>query len=212
MFLTGLFSNPLLFVFYIAILVIIISVHEFAHAYMADRLGDPTPELAGRLTLNPKAHLDPLGSILFLLFGFGWGRPVPFDPYNLRNPRKDAALISLAGPASNLIMALGASLVLYLFNFSGTSEISSIGYSILVLFIRLNIILGVFNLLPFAPLDGFKIVGGFLNDNQAHDWYGLERYGMLFLIFFILPFAGEKSMLDIFVSPVISFLTGILVP
>jgi len=212
MFLSGLFSNPILFFAYIGILIVIVSIHEYAHAYTADRLGDPTPGLAGRLTLNPKAHLDPLGSLLFLLIGFGWGRPVPFDPYNLKDPRKDAALISFAGPASNLVMASVGSVILYLFNFNDASNISTIGYSIVMLFIRLNIVLGVFNLLPFAPLDGFKIVGGLLSEKQAQDWYGLERYGTIFLLFFILPFMGERSMLDIFISPVIAFLTGILIP
>jgi len=105
-----LFTNPLLFFVWILSLLIAISVHEAAHAYSAEYLGDPTPRLQGRTTLNPLAHLDPLGTLMLLLFRFGWGRPVQFDPYNLANPRRDAALISLAGPTSNLILATLASL------------------------------------------------------------------------------------------------------
>src|SRR3990172_11954241 len=100
-----LFNNPLSFVFWLLGLTVAITVHEFAHAYAAERLGDPTPRLMGRLTLNPLAHLDPLGTLMLLIARFGWGKPVQFDPFNLRHPRRDSALISLAGPASNLIMA-----------------------------------------------------------------------------------------------------------
>ena len=99
-----LFNNPLSFLFWLVALAMAITIHEFAHAYTADRLGDPTPRLQGRLTLNPLAHLDPLGTLMLLLVRFGWGKPVQFDPFNLKNPRKDGALISLAGPASNLLI------------------------------------------------------------------------------------------------------------
>src|SRR3989338_7102351 len=95
-------SLETLFIVIIALLSAI-TIHEFSHAWVADRLGDPTPRLMGRVTLNPLAHLDPIGTIALLLIGFGWGKPVPFDPFNLENPRRDSALIALAGPASNLI-------------------------------------------------------------------------------------------------------------
>src|SRR3990167_10568404 len=93
------------FVFFIPALLIALTVHEFSHALVADKLGDPTPRLMKRLSLNPLNHLDPIGTLMLLFFHFGWGKPVPFDPFNLRHPRRDAALISLAGPVSNLILA-----------------------------------------------------------------------------------------------------------
>ncbi|OGK15902.1 hypothetical protein A2690_04500 [Candidatus Roizmanbacteria bacterium RIFCSPHIGHO2_01_FULL_39_12b] len=193
-------------VFFLVILVITVSIHEFAHAWAADKLGDPTPSLAGRLTLNPAAHLDPIGSIMFLLIGFGWGKPVPFDPYNLRDPKRDAAIISLAGPASNLALAAAAALILR-FGVDG-----GIIAGILETTIHLNVVLAVFNLLPVAPLDGFKIVGGLLSDEQAREWYSLERYGIIFLIFLLVPFTGGRSMLEIFVVPIIQNITNILIP
>ncbi|KKS87212.1 MAG: Peptidase M50 [Candidatus Gottesmanbacteria bacterium GW2011_GWB1_43_11] len=105
-------NSPVSFLFYVAALIVAITIHEFSHAWSADHLGDPTPRLQGRLTLNPLAHLDPLGTILLFLVHFGWGKPVQFDPFNLRNPRRDAALISLAGPAANLLLATVCSIAL----------------------------------------------------------------------------------------------------
>ena len=104
-------SGPLVFLIVFISLILVVSIHEFAHAFVADRLGDSTPKLQGRLTLNPLAHLDLFGTILLLLVGFGWGKPVMFDPYNLKNPRRDAALISLAGPTSNLLFAILAAII-----------------------------------------------------------------------------------------------------
>src|SRR3989338_4210818 len=103
-------QNPVSFLIVAVLLIAAISVHEFSHAFMADHLGDPTPRLAGRLTLDPRSHLDPLGTLLLFFVGFGWGKPVPFDPFNLKDPKKDSAIISFAGPMSNLIMAILASI------------------------------------------------------------------------------------------------------
>lgn len=207
-----LISNPIEAIFFLLILVFVISIHEYAHARTAHELGDPTPEASGRLTLDPRAHLDPLGSFAFLFFGFGWGKPVPIDPYNLRNPKKDYALISLAGPSSNFISAIIASIALYTIYFFANKTIFLLLLPLFSMFIRLNLILGVFNLLPFFPLDGFSIVGGLLNREKALEWEELKRYGMLFLFLFIMPFAGGKSMLEIFVSPLLSFLYALLIP
>lgn len=212
MLLSNLLTNPFGLLIFVVLILVTISVHEFAHAKVADELGDPTARLMGRLTLNPLAHIDPIGILLLLFIGFGWGRPVPFDPYNLKNPRRDAALISLAGPASNFIIAIICSIIIRVFTFFGLSFIGAIGQNILPTFIFLNIMLGVFNLLPFSPLDGFKIVGGFLSDSQAREWYGLERYGIFFLLFFIFPIVGSKSMLQILISPVINFVSSLLIP
>ena len=101
-----LFSDPRTFVLVIFALIISITIHEFAHAFVADKLGDPTARALGRVTLDPRAHLDPLGTILLIVAGFGWGRPVPFDPSYLKNPKKDSALIALAGPVSNFLLAI----------------------------------------------------------------------------------------------------------
>jgi len=207
----SMFSNPISFFFYIISLFIALSVHEASHALAADKLGDPTPRLDGRITLNPLAHIDLSGLLFMLFFGFGWGKPVMFDPYNLKNPRRDAALISLAGPASNFVLALVLSLLLRLFNMFDVSFLSSIGYIIFSPLITINLVLGIFNLLPIHPLDGFKIVGGLVNEDQAHDWFQLQRYGMIFLLLFIIPL-GSSSMLDMVMQPILKFVIPLFLP
>ena len=206
-----LFTNPLLFFIYMVALLLAIAVHEFSHALAADYLGDPTPRLAGRLKLNPLVHIDGMGLLFLLFFGFGWGKPVGFDPYNLKNPRKDAAIISLAGPFSNFILASLMAIFLRLIIFFGLTSLQNIAYFIFVPMISLNIVLGVFNLLPIHPLDGFKIFGGILSDEKAREWYQLERYGMIFLLMLIFPF-GRSSLLDSIIRPVISFILNLLIP
>lgn len=209
-----LFQNPILFFFSLISLTVAVTVHEFAHAYAADKLGDPTPRLQGRVTLNPLAHLDPVGTLLILISGFGWGKPVIFDPYNLRNPRKDAAIISFAGPLSNFLLALILSIIYKLFIFFHFFNFDTIGYSIISVFffslILLNITLGVFNLIPIHPLDGFKIVGGMLSSQKAQEWHQLERYGLLFLIALFIPL-GNASMLDMVLRPVTNFVMSLLI-
>ncbi len=218
--LADLFNNPISLLFWLIGLTVAITVHEFAHAYAADRLGDPTPRLQGRLTLNPLAHLDPLGTVMMLLVRFGWGKPVVFDPFNLRNPRRDAAIISLAGPVSNILLATLCSLVLYVL-FGNRLEIlasNPLGASlffasgILQTLVVVNVLLAVFNLVPIHPLDGFKIVGGILPPEQAKQWYELERYGMLFLLFLIFPLFGGASPISQLISPIIQAILSVLLP
>ncbi len=209
------------FLIYAIALVIAISIHEFAHAFTADRLGDPTPRLQGRLTLNPLAHLDPLGTIMLLLVHFGWGKPVQFDPFNLRNPRRDAAIISLAGPVSNILLATVSSILLRIISplqltiVSHTNLISASGSAFLIVFLQtlivINVVLAVFNLIPIHPLDGFKIVGGALPPNQAKEWYSLERYGLIFLLFLLFPLFGPAPISRI-LTPVVNFFLRIFLP
>ena len=116
-----LFTDPLSFAVIAVGLVISITIHEFAHAFIADKLGDPTPRYQGRVTLDPRAHLDPFGTIAILLVGFGWGKAVQFDPFNLKNPVKDTALIALAGPVSNILLALALSIIIGIFNLQGVA-------------------------------------------------------------------------------------------
>ncbi len=208
---TTLFSNPIFFILSLVSIVIAITIHEYAHAKTADYLGDPTPGLQGRLTLNPRAHIDLYGLFFLILFGFGWGRPVQFDPFNLKNPRRDSATISIAGPVSNVILATICSLLLRLFLFLDIPLVSTIGYILLPPIIMLNLILAVFNLIPIHPLDGFKIVGGILPESQAREWYQLERYGIIFLLMLLIPFSG-RSMLSSFLGPILSFLYQIFIP
>lgn len=198
-------NNPILAIIYLIILLFVIAIHEFSHAKIADYFGDPTAKISGRLTLNPLAHIDLYGIMFLIFLGFGWGKPVPVDSYNLKNPKKELALISLAGPASNIIMVLLGSLLIKLLIYFQLPVVTTIGTTFLAIFIQLNIILGVFNLIPIYPLDGFKIVAGLLPENRVEEWYALEKYGMIFLILLLLPLGG-KSMIDMFLNPIISVL------
>ena len=206
-----LFTNPLLFFGWFVALIVAITVHEFAHAFAADRLGDPTPRIQGRLTLNPLAHLDPLGTLMILFVRFGWGKPVQFDPFNLNNPKRDAAIISFAGPVSNIILAITASIILRVLG-----SLSPVAFVLLSVFLQpiilLNIILAVFNLIPVHPLDGFKIVGGFLNREQYAQWMQLQSYGIFILILLLLPIGPGGAFIQRLIGPPIEFLVNVLIP
>lgn len=185
-------------------LVIAITIHEFAHALLADRLGDPTPRSQGRLTLNPLAHLDPLGTLMLFLVHFGWGKPVIFDPYNLAHPRRDAGIISIAGPASNLLLAIFLSLGLRLL------PLPIYLYPFLYAVIILNISLAIFNLVPVYPLDGEKILAAILPRDLAYEYQAvMARYGTIILIFMILPLFGSSPVISL-ISPAIDFISRLL--
>jgi len=202
---TMLLANPIVFLLYLGILIICITVHEFAHALVADRLGDPTPRLDGRVTLNPLAHLDLLGTIMLVLFRFGWGKPVVFDPYNLRNPRRDSALIALAGPAGNLLLATVLSVILRVTNLA--EPISAF----VVALVTINVILAIFNLIPIHPLDGGKILIGFAPKQVAREWdQVLQQYGIFILLLLILPLYNGSSPLFSLLNPVFSFVLKLL--
>lgn len=206
----------MVFVWIIAFAVTI-TIHEAAHAWTADRLGDPTARLDGRLSLNPLRHYDPVGTTLLLFlviaraFGlpvipFGWAKPVKIDPYNLKNPRKDSALISLSGPLVNLAFASVLAAVV---------RINPVDLTFNLLFpvILLNIALAVFNLIPIHPLDGGKVLVGLLPVKEArHMDLFLSRYGMFFLFILIFPIFGGVSLISTVISPVIGFLLNVLLP
>ena len=185
--LTLLQSNPLVALSFIIGLVFAITVHEFAHAFVAYRLGDPTAKLAGRLTLNPASHLDPLGTIALLVVGFGWGKPTPFDPFNLRNIKRDSALISVAGAASNFILATLISIPYLVAYFTANLNPNFVMfYQILSIVIWINLILGVFNLIPVAPLDGFKVLAGLLPRSWYEDFVETEKFGIFILLMLLI--------------------------
>lgn len=209
------FANPII----LAVgFLLSLSLHEMAHAYTADRLGDPTARISGRVTLNPFAHLDPLGTLLpvvLLLTGspiiFGWGKPVPFDPYNLRNPRRDAAIISFSGPAANLVLAVILAVLVRLSHlFLGINGF--LAEFALGPIIALNIMWALFNLIPIHPLDGGKVIVGLLPARIALQWDDfLRQYGFLLLIFLIFPFFGTSPIILILL-PAIRLILAILMP
>ena len=189
----NLISSPLSFLASLLAIAIAISIHEFSHALAADRLGDPTPRLQGRLTINPLAHLDPIGTLMLILFRFGWGKPVQFDPFNLRNPRRDAMLISLAGPTSNLITATIVAII-FNFQFSIFNQFPIFNYSILN-FVTISVVLAVFNFVPIHPLDGGKILSGILPLSLAREWEQIQaQFGTILLIMMVLPWGGTAPI------------------
>ena len=168
-------------------ILVAVTIHEFSHALASNKLGDTTAKSLGRLTLNPKSHLDPLGSLLFLFVGFGWGKPVPVDIYRIKKvpPLIGMSMVSFAGPASNLITAIliGSCLKKLALEF-GLSEIwIELGFT----FVQISLVLAVFNLVPLPPLDGYKVILGILPRNLSIQYSGLEKYGpfALIILFFI---------------------------
>lgn len=179
-----LFSQPDAFFAVIFAFVVSVSVHEFAHAATATWLGDRTAQLMGRLTLNPLSHIDPMGFILVLFFGVGWGKPVPFNPFNLANRRWGPAFISVAGPLTNVALLLLSALTLRIVGpLLGPNNLL---VTFLLFMIWLNLILAVFNLIPVHPLDGSKLLFGLLPSRFSHWQVTLERVGPIVLFGVIL--------------------------
>ncbi len=199
-------ENPIAGLILAILLFLAIGIHEAAHAYSAHWLGDSTPKSQGRLTLNPLKHLDPMGSLLIFLVGFGWGKAVEFNPYNLKNPRVDSALIAFAGPLSNILMAILSSILIFL---ARQAEVPIVMYTFLVqilyAFISINVTLAVFNLLPVDPLDGFKVVAGILPSFWTIKWYETRKYG--FIVILILFITGSIGTI---IQPIVNFLLRLI--
>ena len=180
-----LFDQPEVLVLLIPILLFALSFHEFAHGWVANKLGDPTAKYQGRLTLNPTAHLDPVGSLMILFVGFGWAKPVPVDPRYLENPKKDMVKVAAAGPISNIILAIVAALVLR--SLFSTDLLTNNIKTFFIIFMQINITLAVFNLLPVSPLDGSQILTPFLEKYFGSDVvWKMQVYGPRFLFFIIM--------------------------
>lgn len=185
----------------LVILIFSAILHEISHGFVAERLGDPTARLAGRLTLNPKNHIDPMMSIalplILLISGspviIGAAKPVPVDPFNLRDGRKDLAIVALSGPLTNVILAILASFIIKIITNFETTEFFSFFVFIFTAIARLNLLLAIFNLVPIPPLDGSKIFSLLLPEKLANAFLSLGSIG-IFIIFFLLLSPGELSL------------------
>lgn len=201
-------------ILFIAAIVVALSIHEFAHALLAEYLGDPTARLKNRLTLNPLSHLDPIGSTIFLVtllsgssFVFGWGRPVPVDPYNLTHPKRDMGIIAIAGPISNFLTAIIISIITRLILHFEIMAMSSF-IPFFIILISINITLGVFNLIPIPPLDGSKILTALLPNDLANQYnLVLNQYG-----FFILMIMLFFNLIHAITYPISYTLRMLLIP
>jgi len=182
-----------------------LSFHEFAHAWMASKCGDDTAARMGRLTLNPMAHLDVMGSMMILFVGFGWAKPVPVDSRNLRDPRKDMMKVAAAGPISNLLLAMFAGMVWRLLG--GTGLFSNSNFPVLIFyFTQINIALAVFNLIPVSPLDGSQIFSGYLMKTNPQLAWKIQSYGPQVLFGLILfGYVTGFSILWLIMKPFVNF-------
>jgi Zn-dependent protease len=192
---------PAVFILLAVALVGAISMHEFAHAFAADLQGDRLPRAMGRVTLNPAKHLDPLGTLCLFLVGFGWGKPVEFRPQALSSKRFGAAIVALAGPLMNLLLALGAAVVYVALGYSETSTglaLSGPGtfQLFLLLFFSINVLLAVFNLIPLPPLDGSRLLTIFLPPSKQRIVFFLDQYGFLILLALVF-FTGLEFLTPI---------------
>lgn len=190
-------------IFRIPALLIALTIHEYAHARVAVWLGDNTPKMMGRLTLNPIAHLDPFGLIMLWLFKFGWAKPVPINPNNFKNWRKDEILVSLAGPGANIMMAFLAAII---YGLLAKSQLMSSGVDTVLKFTySYNIIFAVFNLIPLPPLDGSKVLMNLLPGHQASMFEKIEPYAP-----FILLALVYLNVISIIITPLYNALSFII--
>lgn len=198
--------------YFILALLIVVTIHEFSHAFVASKLGDPTAKLAGRLTLNPLAHLDVMGTLMLFLIHFGWGKPVPVNPHYFKNPRRDEVLTALAGPVSSLLLALILTFPLKYFALVMPQPL----FEFLSTVLDTSLVLFIFNMLPFPPLDGSKIVGIFVPKRFRVEYRNYLDHGMIyfaiFLLFdqFVLAQAFNFSIFQYFIGICFTFLKTVL--
>jgi Zn-dependent protease len=213
---SGRYANPMDWIMRTLIIlpgiILGLSFHEFAHAWVANRCGDPTPKYHNRITINPAAHIDPLGFLALIFIGFGWGRPVVINPNNFRKPRRDELLVSLAGVTMNLILAfifMGTIRLLYEFALGFMlSDLGMILQDILIWVVHINIVLMVFNLLPIPPLDGFNVLTQIFNLRNTEFYYRVYDKGFLILMILIV-FNVTGRILTPAVSNIYTLLAGI---
>lgn len=199
------------FLYTLPALLFCLSVHEFAHAYTAYKLGDRTQKAMGRLTLNPFSHIDIAGFICIALFGFGWGKPVMIDDRNFKNKAAGNALTAFAGPCSNIIMAILFTIILKILLITGVilptinSVVGSIILNMLILTIQFNVLFAIFNLIPIPPFDGSRILYFFLPAKGREYMYKIEQYSFIIVLVILVTGIGSKL-----VSPIVNFVLGLL--
>lgn len=194
-------QNPVQFAVMAAAILCAIIVHEYAHGRMADFFGDPTPRQAGRLTLNPLVHLDPIGTLMLLFFRFGWAKPVPVNPAYFRDRRRGMLMVAAAGPVSNFTLALVAMAGLKIVGGSLANPLTLFLYFLL----QYNIWFGLFNLMPVPPLDGSRIVRPYLRGPAAQMYWQYERYGMMIMILLV-----ATGVVGFILGPVAKWVVGLL--
>lgn len=208
-------GNPAVFLGLLLALVVGISVHEFSHAWMANRLGDPTARMQGRLTLNPLSHLDLMGTLMIFLIGFGWGKPVPYNPANLRNgPISGGAMVAAAGPAANLVAA--AAIGFLVRNLIPSSELTADStivaiLTMLAIVVQINVALAVFNIIPVPPLDGYRILLRFLPPHivPSISWLELQGPFVLLIIVLLDQWFLRIGIFQAILGPPVNFLLGV---
>jgi len=186
----GLDNLPYLILVVLPVGIMAVTIHEVSHGYIAWKLGDPTAHYTGRLTLNPIAHIDPIGALMLILVGFGWAKPVPVNPGYFKNPRRGMMWVALAGPVSNILFAVVFALVLKAV-FAFSSEYTAALFPLLRFGIVINVVLAAFNMVPIPPLDGSRVLANFLPYNAGRRFDELERYGLIpvAVVLFLLHWA-----------------------
>ncbi len=201
----------------IPILLFTLTIHEVSHGYVAYLLGDDTAKRAGRLTLNPLPHIDPIGLLMLFIVHIGWAKPVPINPYNFVDQKRDTALTAAAGPISNFVMAIILSILFNILQKLGfgltysAMGLGSILMFVLIYAVMINLALGIFNLIPIPPMDGSKILGGFLSDEAYYKYTAQEKKGaQILLIVFAISFIFRLNIIGSIIMPPLNFFLNLL--